>query len=97
MKYVYILESLDSQHFYVGITDDLRAISKTQRRGSRAHLQIRALADKDLCRVQGSRTGHRLREILEVGFRPGICEETPLMLNGVNDNLKCLARNAHDD
>jgi len=24
VKYVYILESLDSQHFYVGITDDLR-------------------------------------------------------------------------
>jgi putative endonuclease len=25
MKYVYILESLDSLHFYVGIADDLRA------------------------------------------------------------------------
>jgi predicted GIY-YIG superfamily endonuclease len=25
MKYVYILESLDSKHFYVGIADDLRA------------------------------------------------------------------------
>jgi putative endonuclease len=25
MKYVYVLESLDSEHFYVGITDDLRA------------------------------------------------------------------------
>jgi putative endonuclease len=25
MKYVYILESLDSKHFYVGITSDLRA------------------------------------------------------------------------
>ena len=25
MKYVYILESLDAAHFYVGITDDLRA------------------------------------------------------------------------
>ena len=25
MKYVYILESLDLAHFYVGITDDLRA------------------------------------------------------------------------
>lgn len=25
MKYVYILESLDSEYFYVGITDDLRA------------------------------------------------------------------------
>jgi predicted GIY-YIG superfamily endonuclease len=25
MKYVYILESLDGQHFYVGIADDLKA------------------------------------------------------------------------
>ncbi|HEY4204608.1 MAG TPA: GIY-YIG nuclease family protein [Xanthobacteraceae bacterium] len=25
MKYVYILESLTSEHFYVGVTDDLRA------------------------------------------------------------------------
>ena len=25
MRYVYILESLDSEHFYVGVTDDLRA------------------------------------------------------------------------
>jgi putative endonuclease len=24
MKYVYILESLDGLHFYVGVTDDLR-------------------------------------------------------------------------
>ena len=25
MKYVYILETHDSEHFYIGITDDLRA------------------------------------------------------------------------
>jgi predicted GIY-YIG superfamily endonuclease len=25
MKYVYILESQNSEHFYVGLTDDLRA------------------------------------------------------------------------
>jgi putative endonuclease len=25
VKYVYILESLDSEHFYIGITGDLRA------------------------------------------------------------------------
>ncbi|QDM14705.1 GIY-YIG nuclease family protein [Tardiphaga sp. vice352] len=25
MKYVYILESLDTEHFYIGIADDLRA------------------------------------------------------------------------
>jgi predicted GIY-YIG superfamily endonuclease len=24
MKYVYVLESLDTEHFYVGITEDLR-------------------------------------------------------------------------
>jgi predicted GIY-YIG superfamily endonuclease len=32
MKYVYILRSTDSDHFYVGITDDLRArLSKHNR------------------------------------------------------------------
>ncbi len=25
MKYVYILESLDGEHFYVGVTDDVHA------------------------------------------------------------------------
>jgi predicted GIY-YIG superfamily endonuclease len=25
MKYVYILESLDGEHFYIGITDDVPA------------------------------------------------------------------------
>ena len=25
MKYVYILQSIDSAHFYTGVTDDLRA------------------------------------------------------------------------
>jgi len=25
MKYVYVLENLDGEHFYVGVTDDLRA------------------------------------------------------------------------
>lgn len=25
MKYVYILQSIDAEHFYIGITDDLRA------------------------------------------------------------------------
>lgn len=24
MKYVYILQSIDAEHFYVGVTDDLR-------------------------------------------------------------------------
>jgi putative endonuclease len=34
MKYVYILESLDGEHFYVGITSDLKArLSKHNARG----------------------------------------------------------------
>ena len=45
MKYVYILESLDSQHFYVGITDDLRAVAETQRGLGPPHIKIRALDD----------------------------------------------------
>jgi putative endonuclease len=37
MKYVYILESLDSGHFYVGITDDLRARLKKHNAGEVTH------------------------------------------------------------
>ncbi len=46
MKYVYILESLDSEHFYVGITDDLRArLAKHNAGEVAAHLEIQALAN----------------------------------------------------
>ena len=45
MKYVYILESLDSQHFYVGITDDLRATGEAQCWRSPAHVEARAMAN----------------------------------------------------
>jgi putative endonuclease len=37
MKYVYILESLDSQHFYVGITEDLRARLRKHNAGEAPH------------------------------------------------------------
>jgi putative endonuclease len=37
MKYVYILESLDSEHFYVGIADDLRARLKKHNAGEVTH------------------------------------------------------------
>ncbi len=38
MKYVYILESLDSQHFYVGITDNLRARLAKHNAGEVPHI-----------------------------------------------------------
>ena len=37
MKYVYILESLDSEHFYVGITDDLRTRLEKHNAGEVPH------------------------------------------------------------
>jgi putative endonuclease len=37
MKYVYILESLDAAHFYVGITDDSRARLTKHNAGEVAH------------------------------------------------------------
>jgi putative endonuclease len=37
MKYVYILESEDSEHFYVGITDDVPARLAKHNAGEVAH------------------------------------------------------------
>ena len=37
MKYVYILENHNSEHFYVGITDDLRARLKKHNAGEVTH------------------------------------------------------------
>jgi len=37
VKYVYILESLDTLHFYVGITDDRRARLKKHNAGEVPH------------------------------------------------------------
>lgn len=37
MRYVYILESLDSLHFYVGMTDDLRARLSKHNAGEVSH------------------------------------------------------------
>lgn len=37
MKYVYILQSIDSEHFYVGVTDDLHARVAQHNRGTVPH------------------------------------------------------------
>jgi putative endonuclease len=37
MKYVYILESLDSEHFYVGIADDVHARAAKHNAGEVPH------------------------------------------------------------
>jgi predicted GIY-YIG superfamily endonuclease len=37
MKYVYLLESLDGEHFYTGVTDDLRARLSAHNAGEVLH------------------------------------------------------------
>ncbi len=38
MKYVYILHSVEGDHFYVGITDDLRSRLATHNSGAVPHM-----------------------------------------------------------
>ena len=53
MKYVYILESHDSEYFYIGITDDLRARLAKHNAGEVPHTsKYRAFAVENLCCVQ---------------------------------------------
>ncbi len=53
MKYVYILESLDSGHFYIGITDDLRARLAKHNAGEVPHTsKVWAMAHSDLLRFR---------------------------------------------
>ncbi|MBI1251081.1 MAG: GIY-YIG nuclease family protein [Alphaproteobacteria bacterium] len=37
MKYVYILESIEGEHFYVGVTDDVQARVKSHNAGHVTH------------------------------------------------------------
>jgi predicted GIY-YIG superfamily endonuclease len=62
MKYVCILESLDSGHFYSGITDDVRARLAKHNAGeaARAHFEIQTVAVEDLSRVQRREAGSRI-------------------------------------
>lgn len=75
MKYVYILESLDS----VGVTDDLRA-RLAKHNADIPHFEVWALADKDLHRVQRRSACLRIREVFEVRLRPSVCQEALLIV-----------------
>jgi hypothetical protein len=55
VKHVYILESLDSGLFYVGITDDPDA----RLTGRPAYAEIPTVADQNLYRLQRRETGLR--------------------------------------
>jgi GIY-YIG catalytic domain len=90
VKYVYILilESLDSEHFYVGIADDPDARLTKHNAGEVTHTsKVQAVANQNLCRLPRRETGVRIREIPQIRIRPGICEQAALMLNDASSPL----------
>ena len=81
VKYVYILESLDSAHFYVGITDDLRVRLAKHNAGEVPHTsKYGPWRIKTYIAFSDQKQGGRIREIFEVCLRPGLCQEAPLGL-----------------
>jgi predicted GIY-YIG superfamily endonuclease len=93
MTYVYILESLDSEHFYIGITEDLRARLAKHNAGEVPHT---SKYKPWRLKIYVAFSDEKQALIPEVCIRPGICEETSLMLNAFV-LLTDFARNAHDD
>ena len=67
MKYVYVLESMDSEHFYVGITDDLRAVSQAQRGRSSTYVKIRSLASRTYTAFDDDKRAFAFEKYLKSG------------------------------
>ena len=81
MRYVYILESIDSEQFYVGITADLQRRLATHNAGEVTHTsKYRPWKIRTYVALSRRRQSLRIREISEVRLRPGICEEASLMI-----------------
>jgi len=74
MKFVYILESLDSEHFYAGMTDDVPARLAKHNAGEVPHTS-KTVAHQDLHCIFGREAGNRLREVSQIRIRPRIREE----------------------
>src|SRR5258708_1705001 len=96
MKYVYILENHDSEHFYVGITEDLRARLAKHNAGEVTHTSKYKPWRVKTYVAFSDETGIRIREIFEVCIRPGICEEASLMLNASTASIPTSQKAAHD-
>ena len=81
MKYVYILESLDSEHFYVGITDDLRARLTKHNAGEVTHTsKYRPWKLRTYVAFSDAKRAFAFEKVPEVSIRPRICEKAAVMI-----------------
>ena len=88
MKYVYILESLDSGHFYVGITDDLRARLTKHNAGEVTHTsKYRPWKLRTYIAFSDEKRAFAFEKYLKSASRPRICEKALLMIYVADDIL----------
>ena len=95
MKYVYILESHDTEHFYAGITDDVPRRLAKHNAGEVSHTsKYRPWRLKTYVAFSDQQQD-RVRKVPEVWLRPRICEKASLMLNELMATATN-SRQAHD-
>jgi putative endonuclease len=81
MEYGYILEGHDSEHFYVGITDDSRARLAKRNAGKVPHTsKYRPWQIKTCVAFTDEKQAFELEKYLK-----GVCEEAPLKLIGFSN------------
>jgi GIY-YIG catalytic domain len=80
MKYVYILESIETpEHYYVGVTDDLRARLQKHNAGDVTHTsKFAPLAHQNVYRILRWRSRNRVREVSKIGVGPRVRESQAL-------------------
>ena len=78
MKYVYILESLNSEHFYVGITDDLRPRFAKHNAGEVPYIKYGPWRIRTYFAFSDEAKAVRVREIPEIGFGARLRKEAAL-------------------
>jgi len=77
MKYVYILESLNGEHFYIGITDDVPARLSKHNAGEVPHTsKYRPWRVRTYIAFCGREACRGIREVLEVRVWSGLRQET---------------------
>ena len=99
MWYVYIIRSINfPEEEYVGATADLkRRIPEHNAGKSTRTAKFKPWQLVWYCAFPDKYKALEFEKYLKSHSGRAFAKETPLMLNGVNDNLKSLARNAHDD
>jgi predicted GIY-YIG superfamily endonuclease len=83
MKYVYILESLDAEHFYVGIADDVAARLAKHNAGEVPHTsKYRPWRINTYIAFSDEKRAIAFERISKIGLRSRLCQKAPMTCKG---------------